>query len=645
MGAILLAGSLASLWFAATRLVSSQGIAGLPRFLAVSASVAATMMAEGLALGLVGLGTEPAALLASSLALALLAAALLPAVERPARAEILEAWEAAGGRERVAAGAAAGLLVMWGAVALVEPALDFDSTFFHLPEVSAWVIGGHPGSIEPISPTFPIGNYPSTNEVLMSWLGGTSGGVTAVLLWPLWLATLLAAAVLSASRSLGAGRWDGPLAAAAFLLVPACTAALTSLDSDLASVAWAAVCVGLCAPLLVDRDRVEVAPFAIVAAGLALGTKTSVAPLVVLVLGGALLHAGRRLRPVPVAAGSLVACVAGGVWYVRNLLEHGNPLWPFVDLPVGDPPIAAVSELDGRFIEHPLGTLDGRVGDYLDALGPGPLLLAAAILLPLLSRDRRLMLGSGIVAIGVLAWSLAPVTGDPGSGPQAAYFSVTGVRYLLSAILGAVIVLAMVAGRGGGTGAAARAVLAASVVWGLAELLGGGDALPTAGLVLAAAVAGGLSGLALGRLGTAGAIAPVAAASLAIAVALIVYPDRFVERYADGGGSSDPVADTRVLYADLAGWFEEQPRFRDGGGPVAMSNVLVGPLTGGGFDHPLRLLSDDASCGEIRTRASGGWAVLTAVEGATTPALECFAGETPLRDESGLRVFAVPRVK
>ena len=104
----------------------ADGMASGPaeRLIAAAVLAAATAVAESLGLGLVGLGTEP--------------------------------WA---------------LLLTWTVWLLRYPAFDFDNLAYRIPEVVAWVHNGRPGSLVSVVPGFPHANLP-----IIGRGGGRRGG-------------------------------------------------------------------------------------------------------------------------------------------------------------------------------------------------------------------------------------------------------------------------------------------------------------------------------------------------------------------------------------------------------------------------------------------------------------------------------------
>ena len=179
------------------------------------------------------------------------------------------------------------------------------------------------------------------------------------------------------------------------------------------------------------------------AAGLALGTKLNfVLPGLVLALGAPFLAGSAdRGRAVLPALGGLFA--GGSFWYLRNLVQSGNPLpWVAEVGPLSLP--GPDQERGGRDPGSVLGYLDDP-GVIVDQFIPGlwegfgdpwPLLLVLALVgLGLSFRrpfDRPLLLGSVTGIAVLLAWIVGPTSASGPEGDPVGF--VSGLRYLVPAL-------------------------------------------------------------------------------------------------------------------------------------------------------------------------------------------------------------------
>ena len=171
------------------------------------------------------------------------------------------------------------------------------------------------------------------------------------------------------------------------------------------------------------------------AAGLAIGTKVTMAvPVGVLAVGVvAVALARRRPRPALVWAGAVAA--TGAYWFLRNWVGTGTPL-PWFDIEVG--PVSMPAEV------HEVGTtFASKIGDggawrdvYLPglsrALGRGwPVVLALAVTGGLLAivRGRRPLerLAGVVVLAGMAGYTITPLTGG--------FSFVFNLRYLTPVLL------------------------------------------------------------------------------------------------------------------------------------------------------------------------------------------------------------------
>ena len=432
-------------------------------------------------------------------------------------------------------------------------------------------------------------------------------------------------------RRLGVPRPATGLALAAVLTLPFVVRGFGQPGSDIPAAAWLACCAALVA---CSARRPGLLGPAFVAAGLAIGTKTTALPLTAVLVAAALLLHRRELRKPAVAAGLGVGALVGLGWYVRNLFEHGSPLWPFAG---GEAQPPLFEALDHSLLERPRATLRGRLGVYFDDLGGAVLLFPAAVVAAVLVR-RRLVVAVALAAAGsLLLWAAGPVAGLPDID-QLGFLPATAVRYLLPGLLAAAAAVAL-AGRPGGAPRLALAALGLAV---LANLIATWPFGFPRGPALVVAVAGALAGAgvaALVRRVPAPALAGVAA--LALAVGLAAASDGFVERHASLRSNR---------FSDLTLRLEGQAGFRRSTLPVATNTSPIATLAGDRLDRRVVLIPAGESCAALERRLRRSWVILQTPPpftrggrptGLPTPGpARCLAGRRPAGTVGSFRVYA-----
>jgi hypothetical protein len=591
--------AIAALAGAALRVASLTGARGLDRVLAALPLAAAAAVGEGLLLGLARLGTSPVALTLAAGATWPRARTRLPAPSPRPLDELRGWWGGLGPAGRALVGALAGVLVAQTAFLLRFPAIGEDGLTYHLADVAGWVQNGRPGSVIDYFDDLPTGSYPITNEVLLSWPVGISRGLVPITLWPVASLAMLCVAGWRGLRLLELPAWIAALAVTALVASPLVIPQAAGPFTDLPATAWLVVAAALCAGV---RSHPALLAPAIVAAGLAVGTKTTALAPVVAALAVAAFVARRDLRSLagPLALAALVALLVGGTWFVRNLIVHGSPLWPLVATPFGDPVPPVLGEVDGRLIAD-LGSLGERGEAYL-ATGGTIVLLAGAALAPLLARRREVALASAIAMLCVLIWASAPYTGFP-RGPLFDSLAVGATRYLIPGLVAATLALALAARRRGPGAAIAVLLLAGAVVWNLErDLALGFPYLPSARFLLAGLVAGAAVG------GLAGALArpsppprwalPVAAAA---ASALLALPaSGYVDRHMRVG----------QFAFDYGRWIADRESYADTERAISWVGAVNAALAGDHLRHPVRLLPRRESCTRLLERVGEEWVVV-----------------------------------
>lgn len=588
-GALLLAISLAALADTGLRLAGRFAATGADRLLAAATFGAAIAVASSLGLGLLGAGGSGLLLAAVTLGVWAAAAWRLP---RPAGSRVRLTWPAAAGL---------GLAAAWVAWLGRYPALGIDPLTYHLTESVIWAQRGSPGAATAVMYDFPTERYPLTNEVLVSWLVAVSDSLAAALVWTPLTGILFALAAFTGLRRLGARPAAAGLAAAAVLAIPIAATQHLGPHTDLPALAWAATCGALVAA------RLPVP--AVLAAALAVGTKTTVAPLVLVAL--VLLVARDRRGVLPAA---LAGTAVGGLWYLRNWIDKGSPLWPFAG---GEPRPDIYDRLDFSFLSRPARTLEGRADVYLDILGAAPLLLAAGALAWVLRPDRKVVAASVLAVSLALLWSASPFTGRADDPIIDA--SLTTVRYLFGALAVAAAALALTRHRAATILLAACALLSA-----LAALRLPFPSTPGTGVLLAGAVGGLVAAPLLRRRGLALALA-------GLVVFLVLAGPDLPERHA-----RTAALPTSPLVAFMAA----QP----GDDPVAAAPVLPAVLAGDDLDRRLELIGRTEECASVRARLGRGWVVIGTAPFAERrvpfTARDCFEGVAPAFRNADWSVYA-----
>lgn len=656
--------ALAALIGASLRGADLLGARGGARVLAAAALAGGGLVVWTLALGPVKLGGSALALAAGPIA----AWAALWVIGRRtgrgtgAAAELAAWWHGLPAWGRVSAGALAGLALGIWIWASRRPGIGGDTIVYHLPEVIEWVHSGVPGQVQLWSYEFPIGFYPMTGEVLLTWFVGMSHTFAPLSLYPVMVGGLFVFSVAWGLRALRVPVLSVALVTATLALLPFVTHGYNyaSAGTDIPSIAWLACCGALCVAAL--REPRMLAP-ALLAAGLAVGIKTTVAPYV----GIALIAAGWHVRHgLWARRGVLLAGFAGALavaapWYLRATITHGWPFWPFTTGPkgTGDPVPRFLRGFRPSLLSTLGATLGPQVHSFLRELAGGSVLLLAPLIAVLASRRRIVIVTSVGALLGVFLWTASPYTGRA-SNPLIDTLTVSTVRYLLPALTVAGLAIALAARESGPRARfAIHLVLVASIVASLYRYLDSSFPLvPELKVVLPAALAGALAAWAWERLrahndgtqplrGAAPAVlarlvrgvartwpAAVLAGLLATLV-LSLTADGWLARAAALGGPGAPALR----------FFAAQPGFASDTAAISFAPSGFASLAGDRLSHSISLIPPNASCAAVRARLDGGWIVLqpgAQAAGLTSPftAARCMRGLKPVYRDRGFDFYA-----
>jgi hypothetical protein len=616
-GSVLLVAAVCALAAAALRVAALTGAGGLERAVAAAPLAVATAVAEALALGTVGLGGSGLALCAAALATWLCVRHLTPPPDHPSSTRQPRGWSHAA---RLAAGAAWFGWIVW---ALRFPHLGLDGSTYHLATVADWVTSGATGHSENLYASIPVGSYPLTDETAVAWAVGLAHSWAPVAAWSASIGALLVASGAMALRRLSVPPAVAALALAAFVAVPLVLRGLVHAETDVPAVAWLACTLALA---LAARDRPALLAPMLVAAALAIGTKTTVLPLTAVVVLAAAWHGRARLRPLarPLALAAALGFAAGGLWYLRNLIAHGSPLWPFVSAPWGDPVPPLLDSVDFSLLERPRETLEGQWPIYRLTLSGGLVLLAGDLLAPAWARRRDVAAAAAATAAALLAWASAPFTGA-GAAP---FLQVNTLRYLIPAMAAGALALAL-SGRGGRrTRRWVAVVLGAALAWSAKTYIDD-PYLPGEGTLILASLAATAAAAIVVR--SRARALPVIAAVIAM-TATAVGGDHYAQRHAAAGDFDSGVVN----------FFTTQQSWRDGKQPIAFSPTPIALLAGNKLDHSLDLIDPDESCAQVRERLTGGWVVVRDVDRklfGTLAAEQCLPDIEPVYDDGIQRVY------
>jgi hypothetical protein len=621
---------------ASFRLASTLAHPGLERVLVAAPIFAATIVVETLALGLFGLGGSQIPLLLAAVLTWALAAAVLPRPSTTPREDLAHWLRQAPTPAIACVSALIGIGGVWAAWSLWAPNVGVDGVYYHLPQIVRWVHGGSPGSVDQISYLFPVGTYPLTNAVAQAWGLGISRSMVMVSVWPIFNMAVLILAGWIGLRRLAIPVPLRLLAVAAVATTPVVLLEMGTPLNDLPALSWLACGAAL---TVCSRGEPRYLIPAVVAIGLAIGTKTIALPLGIALLFLALAwnrHGLRSIaRPLGIAFG--VFAVVGCFWYVRNFIDHGSPFWPWSSSPWGDPVPEFLRRYES-FLDNPLFTLEGQVTRYLTFLGGAVVLLLGALASAAARADRAARLSGALLAGLLLLWAAAPSTArDPNPVWDG---SVSQTRYLLPTIGFAAVVICVASRRHRRLEQIGIGLLSIALVWNLAQLFTG--AFPAAPSHV---LTGALAGLAIGTL-VANSLRDrlplpgrsIGAALAVVSAGLLAVP---AANWVANHGEKHPAN----FDARLATFLASRDDFNEGNQPIRMAPLLAGPLAGDRLQHNLELIPATAPCSDVARLRNDGWVILFEDEGghwtrASGYSLgECLKDESPLAVIDGFRIY------
>ncbi|HEY2917089.1 MAG TPA: hypothetical protein VGI98_07750 [Candidatus Limnocylindrales bacterium] len=252
-------------------------------------------------------------------------------------------------------------------LALRLPMVDYDGWSYHLVFGDVWI---QHDALTLVPQRIWTAGFPAVSEVLSTWLMAFShsdafAGFTTIIPIPLGMVS-----VAGLARMLGADRRWALFAGLLFGFTPALLALAGTSYVDASSVAFCLATWWLGLRVMRGGEPWTTTMLLGLAGGLAIGTKGTNAPLTAPILTAVgvlllirLLRSGTRGDDVgpegPRRDGlrRLVALVVpvllfGAVWYVKNWLAWGNPLYPFAIGPWAGPTTLATFSFEVPQLEH-----------------------------------------------------------------------------------------------------------------------------------------------------------------------------------------------------------------------------------------------------------------------------------------------------
>ena len=349
--------------------------------------------------------------------------------------------------------------------------IDFGT--FHLPNVIRWIQTGSIWQIDNFLPGASLGSYPNNGDVLLlafvlPWHNDFLVHAATWLLYP-----LTGLSVYALARRMGALVSVAVIAASLVLAIPsvAIPALPNSMTDTLALFGFTGGVLFLTRHASTDR-RTDLL-LAGLALGVCLGTKwyslTTVA-IVAVVWLAARVVARQAVRSIGRDVAWLTGAIgiSGGLWFVRNWVELGNPLFPvrveLFGVTIFDAPTDEIREAAGFTILDYVGDwdvwwrvdlwaganqVDGILPQWIDALaGPAILVGLGAVMTATVLRAPR---ANAVVfsvlastALLAMAYSVTPYTA--GGPPGIPLLVGADSRYVVPALIAAAVTLAVGAG-------------------------------------------------------------------------------------------------------------------------------------------------------------------------------------------------------
>ncbi len=221
-----------------------------------------------------------------------------------------------------------------------------DALTYHLPLAASWL---KTGSIT-TGPDIQY-HFTANMSLLLRWaLAGSSD--LSVFLIPFICSVLFVCVLYGVAKAAGHSREVAAICACSAAMCPP----FVHLSTTAYSESFGCLCLALAVYFLVRWDRAAAPPWPFVvciglAAGMAAGTKCSMLPTCLVILACTIGLVWTRFKSVPTrvaALGLLTATLiaGGGYWYLRGLVQFGNPFYPVAFLGLPGTPLQSILASD-----------------------------------------------------------------------------------------------------------------------------------------------------------------------------------------------------------------------------------------------------------------------------------------------------------
>ncbi len=344
----------------------------------------------------------------------------------------------------------AAVALPWVARTIVELGAGvggYDSLDYHLPFAGRFFQTGRITSLYYTFPGLDTAFHPANDELIHAiGMVATQRDVLTTVINLGWLALALLAAWAAHGRR---AVQIMSVAAVGVLLSPPLFVTFSGgrATNDIAGIALFLASIAL---LLNSRGRRAVVAVAAIAAGLAFGTKLTMAvPVAALTVGVIAIGATKSRRMTALVWVPLVL-VTGGYWYVRNLVAVGNPI-PALQVGLGPVSLPSATSTAGRYRSYSVVHYLADISVWRDWFIPGlhqafglayPIILglaAAGLLLAVVRGDRTMRMLGIVGIVSFLGYLATPASAGGASGRPVLFASDT--RFALPALAIGMILL------------------------------------------------------------------------------------------------------------------------------------------------------------------------------------------------------------